>query len=98
MKRYRKLIEDEKQFAIGKFAKDLLEVRDAIRMAMENFDKEKLAAMDDMDAMVALAALGMPGWTPWLLCMLWTPWLLWMLWMPWLLWLLLSTPGRHGNH
>ena len=29
----RKLFNDEKQFAIGKFAKDLLEVRDAIEMA-----------------------------------------------------------------
>jgi molecular chaperone GrpE (heat shock protein) len=33
VKRYRKLIADEKEFAIGKFAKDLLEVRDAIRLA-----------------------------------------------------------------
>ena len=33
VKRYRKMIEDEKQFAISKFAKDLLEVRDAIKMA-----------------------------------------------------------------
>lgn len=33
VKRYRKMIEDEKLFAITKFAKDLLEVRDAIKMA-----------------------------------------------------------------
>ena len=38
--RYRQLIEDEKQFAITKFAKDLLDVRDAIRMALENTDLE----------------------------------------------------------
>lgn len=36
MLRYRKMIEDEKEFAITKFAKDLLEVRDALRMAIEN--------------------------------------------------------------
>ena len=30
------MIEDEKQFAITKFAKDLLEVRDAVRFALEN--------------------------------------------------------------
>ena len=31
--RYRKMIEDEKTFAISKFAKELLDVRDAIKMA-----------------------------------------------------------------
>jgi molecular chaperone GrpE (heat shock protein) len=31
--RYRKLIEDEKTFAITKFAKELLDVRDAIKLA-----------------------------------------------------------------
>ena len=36
VKMYRKMIEDEKQFAITKFAKDLLEVRDAVRFALEN--------------------------------------------------------------
>lgn len=40
VKRYRKMIEDEKQFAITKFAKDLLEVRDAVRFALENTDKD----------------------------------------------------------
>jgi len=34
--RYKKIVEDEKQFAITKFAKELLSVRDAIRMALEN--------------------------------------------------------------
>ena len=34
VQRYRKMIEDEKEFAITKFAKDLLEVRDAVRMAL----------------------------------------------------------------
>jgi molecular chaperone GrpE (heat shock protein) len=36
------MIQDEKQFAIGKFAVDLLEVRDAIKMAQDNFDLEKM--------------------------------------------------------
>ena len=40
VQRYRKMIEDEKSFAISKFSKDLLEVRDAIRMALENTDIE----------------------------------------------------------
>ena len=39
--RYRKMIEDEKQFAITKFAKDLLEVRDAMRLAIENTDRKE---------------------------------------------------------
>ena len=42
VKRYRKIIEDEKQFAISKFAKDLLEVRDAVRMGLEHTDIEKI--------------------------------------------------------
>ena len=40
--RYRKMIEDEKEFAITKFAKDLLEVRDAVRMAIEHTDMEAI--------------------------------------------------------
>ena len=40
VKRYRKMIEDEKQFAITKIAKDLQEVIDAIRYALENTNKE----------------------------------------------------------
>ena len=40
VKRYRKMIEEEKVFAVTKFAKDLLEVRDALRMALENSDIE----------------------------------------------------------
>ncbi len=48
VKRYRKMIEDEKQFAITKFAKDLLEVRDAIRFALENTDQEKILKETDI--------------------------------------------------
>jgi molecular chaperone GrpE (heat shock protein) len=40
VKRYRKMINDEKVYAVGKFAKQLLEVRDAIRMAEQNTDLE----------------------------------------------------------
>lgn len=40
--RYRKMIEDEKDFAITKFAKDLLEVRDALRMATEHQNIESV--------------------------------------------------------
>ena len=36
------MIDDEKQFAITKFAKDSLDVRDAVRLALENFDEEAL--------------------------------------------------------
>jgi molecular chaperone GrpE (heat shock protein) len=46
--RYRQLIADEKQFAITKFAKDLLDVRDAIRMALENTDLEAAKNEEDL--------------------------------------------------
>ena len=48
VKRYRKMIEEETVFAITKFSKDLLEVRDAIRFALDNNDKDKLLAETDM--------------------------------------------------
>lgn len=51
VKRYRKMIEDEKQFAITKFAKDLLEVRDAVRFALENTDKDQILKETDINAM-----------------------------------------------
>lgn len=34
VKRYRKQIEDGKQFAISKFAKELLDVRDSLELAL----------------------------------------------------------------
>jgi molecular chaperone GrpE (heat shock protein) len=34
VRRYRKMIEEEKTFAITKFAKDLIEVRDAMRFCL----------------------------------------------------------------
>lgn len=48
VQRYRKMIEDEKEFAITKFAKDLLEVRDAVRMALEHTDMEAIKASEDL--------------------------------------------------
>ena len=49
--RYKKTIADEKEFAITKFAKDLLEVRDAIKMAQDNFDAEKMSKEEDIEAL-----------------------------------------------
>ena len=51
VKRYRKMIEDEKLFAITKFAKDLLEVRDAVRLALENTDVEAVKKEEDLEAL-----------------------------------------------
>lgn len=48
VKRYRKMIEEEKQFAITKFAKDLLEVRDAVRFALENTDQNLILKETDI--------------------------------------------------
>ena len=49
VKRYRKIIEDEKVFAITKFAKDLLEVRDALRFALENQDEDKIKSEENLE-------------------------------------------------
>jgi molecular chaperone GrpE len=46
VKRYRKQIEDGKQFAITKFAKELLDVRDSLELALKHC---KLEAMDDIE-------------------------------------------------
>ena len=48
--RYRKMIEDEKEFAISKFAKDLLEVRDAVRLALEHTDIEAIKAEESLES------------------------------------------------
>ena len=44
------MIEDEKEFAITKFAKDLLEVRDAVRMSLEHTDIEAIKAEEDLQS------------------------------------------------
>jgi len=50
VQRYRKMIEGEKEFAITKFAKDLLEVRDAVRMSLENTDVEAIKAEEELQS------------------------------------------------
>ena len=59
--RYRKMIEDEKEFAITKFAKDLLEVRDAVRLALEHTDVEAIKAETDIDAIKEKFCAGIEG-------------------------------------
>lgn len=49
VKRYRKIIDEEKVFAITKFAKDLLEVRDNLRFGMDTFDDEKVETIKDLE-------------------------------------------------
>lgn len=49
IKRYRLQIEEGKQFAISKFAKELLDVRDNLALALEHVDVEKLNATEDID-------------------------------------------------
>lgn len=44
------MIEDEKEFAISKFAKDLLEVRDAVRLALEHTDIEAIKAEESLES------------------------------------------------
>ena len=42
------MIEDEKEFAISKFAKDLLEVRDAVRMSLEHTDMDAVMNEEEL--------------------------------------------------
>lgn len=49
VKRYRKQIDDGKQFAITKFAKDLLDVRDNLSLALQHVDMEKVNESDDVE-------------------------------------------------
>ncbi len=53
VKRYRKQIDDAKQFAISKFAKELLDVRDALAMALQHVNTEKMGECDDIDQLKA---------------------------------------------
>lgn len=48
VRRYRKIIEDEKVFAITKFAKDLLEVRDNLRFMLKDTDVEAVDKETDL--------------------------------------------------
>lgn len=49
VRRYRKMIEEEKTFAITKFAKDLIEVRDAMRFCLQNIDSSKIETEQDIE-------------------------------------------------
>lgn len=51
VKRYRKQIEDTKQFAISKFAKELLEVRDTLDLALQHTDLDKINEIEDLEAL-----------------------------------------------
>jgi molecular chaperone GrpE len=49
VKRYRKQIEDGKQFAIQKFAKELLDVRDTLALAEKHCDIEKIDNTEEIE-------------------------------------------------
>ena len=49
VKRYRKQIEDGKLFAISKFAKELLDVRDNLELALKHVDLDKVDEMEDIE-------------------------------------------------
>lgn len=49
VKRYRKQMDEGKQFAISKFAKDILEVRDNLALALEHIDLEKINKTEDIE-------------------------------------------------
>ena len=55
------MIEDEKEFAITKFAKDLLEVRDAVRIAQEHSDLEAIMKEEDIQVVKDKYAMNMDG-------------------------------------
>jgi molecular chaperone GrpE len=48
VKRYRKQIDDGKQFAISKFAKELLDVRDSLELALQHCNVEKIENLEDI--------------------------------------------------
>ena len=49
VKRYRKQIEEGKQFAISKFAKELLDVRDSLELALKHCNKDAIEGISDME-------------------------------------------------
>lgn len=51
VKRYRKQVEDGKQFAISKFAKELLDVRDTLGLALEHVDLQKIDENEDIESL-----------------------------------------------
>lgn len=61
VRRYRKIIDEEKVFAITKFAKDLLEVRDNLRFGMDTFDDEKVETEKDLEELRTLLKATIEG-------------------------------------
>jgi len=49
VKRYKREIDSTKDFAISKFAKDLLEVRDNLQLALDHLDLEKINAIESVE-------------------------------------------------
>jgi len=49
VKRYRKQIEDSKKFAVSNFAKELLDVRDSLGLALQHTDLDKIKESEDID-------------------------------------------------
>ena len=49
VKRYRKQIEEGKSFAISKFAKELLDVRDSLELALQHCNVEKIEGLEDIE-------------------------------------------------
>jgi len=49
VKRYRKQIEDGKLFAISKFAKELLDVRDNLDLALQHANLDKVDEMEEIE-------------------------------------------------
>jgi molecular chaperone GrpE (heat shock protein) len=49
VKRYRKQLEEGKEFAISKFAKDLLEVRDTLKLAQDHVNMDKINSIEDLE-------------------------------------------------
>ena len=50
VKRYRKQIDEAKTMGISKFAKELLDVRDSLALALQHTDMEKIEEIEDIDA------------------------------------------------
>lgn len=55
------MIQEEKTFAVSKFAKDLLEVRDAIRLALEHTDRDQITKEEDLDTLKELFQANIDG-------------------------------------
>jgi len=61
VKRYRKQIEDGKQFAISKFAKELLDVRDSLELALQHCNEEKIEGVEEIKKVKELYLMVVKG-------------------------------------